>query len=128
LAGEGFPPPNDPAASGPGDGFAVLFVLMLLLGIGTTVWKVSTARRMARDSGMDEGDATAMTLLTDDGLESTYLASNLRHQQPAPSAEPAAAAKGSTADRLEELQGLHARGLINDEELAAARRKILEGL
>lgn len=45
-------------------GFAVLFVLALILGVVGTMWKISTARRMARDSGMDESDATAMTLLT----------------------------------------------------------------
>lgn len=129
LAGDAnFPPPPDPTASGPGDGFAGLFVFMVFVGIAITVWKVATARRMARDSGMSESDATAMTLLTDDGLESTYLASNLRNQQPAPTAEPAAPAKGSTAERLEELQMLRARGLITDEELTEARRKILDGL
>lgn len=108
-----------------GSGFGMLVVFVLLGGLAFTVWKVSTARRMARDSGMDVGDATAMALLTDHGFESTYLASNLR--QPA-STTPATQAKGSTADRLEELQTLHIRGLITDEELAEGRRKILDGL
>src|SRR5690242_11412172 len=71
-----------------GSGFAMLFVFVLLGGLAFTVWKVSTARRMARDSGMNVGDATAMALLTDNGFESTYLASNLRHQQPPQPAAP----------------------------------------
>lgn len=115
--------PSD--ASSFGSGFATLFVFVLLGGVAITIWKVSTARRMARDSGMNVGDATAMTLLTDNGFESTYLASNLR-QPTATSAAPEA--KGSTADRLEELQALHTRGLITDQELAEGRRKILDGL
>jgi len=127
LLDANFPPPGDPSSSG-ADGFGALFVLFLFVGVGITVWKVATARRMARDSGMSESDATEMTLLTDGGLESTYLASNLRNQQPTPTAEPAAPAKGSTAERLEELQMLRARGLITDEELTEARRKILDGL
>src|SRR5690349_13560567 len=103
LLDANFPPPGDPS-SGMGGDMAALFVVGILLSIGVTAWKVSTARRMARDSGMDQGDATTMALLTDDGLESTYVASNLRHQQPPQPAGPEP--KPSTADRLEELQVL----------------------
>ncbi|WP_028639228.1 SHOCT domain-containing protein [Nocardioides sp. URHA0032] len=103
-------------------GFAVVFVLALLVGVGVTVWKVSTARRMARSSGMDEGDATEMTLLSDDGFEATYLASNLRPQVPAP--QPSA----STADRLRNLQSLLDQGLITQEEYDTRRRAVIDGL
>lgn len=116
-------------------GFAVFFVLVLLLAIGGAVWRVTTARRLARNAGMDEGDATAMTLLTDNGLESTYLAANLRppaSPAPAPSA-PAAPAEApepprSSADRLRELQDLLAAGLVTQEEYDARRRAILDSL
>lgn len=57
------------AGGGAPAGFSVLIVLALLAGIAFTVWKVSTARRMARAGGMSEGDATAMALLTDNGFE-----------------------------------------------------------
>ena len=116
-------------AGGVGGGFAALFVLALIVGVGFTIWKVSTARRMARDSGMSTGDATAMALLTDDGFEATYLASNLRGQTavPAPAA-PSAPSRGPAADRLAELQTLRDRGLVTDEEYAAARQKILDDL
>ena len=117
---------NYPDAGGPGDGFGVLFVLVLLAGIAFTVWKVSTARRMARDSGMDVGDATAMTLLTDEGFEATYLASNLRGQmtpQPEPAPEPR-----SSEQRLRELESLRTQGLVTEEEYAARRRAILDSL
>jgi hypothetical protein len=79
--------------------FAVFFVLVVGFGIASTVWRVSTARRMAEQSGMDPDDATAMTLMSDDGFEATYLASNLRSPRP-----PAPAA--GAAERLRELAGL----------------------
>ena len=116
--------------SGPPSSFMALFVLAFIASIGFTIWKVSTARRMARDSGMNQGDATAMALLTDDGFESTYLASNLRGQtvpppQPQP---PAAGARGTASERLAELQGLRDQGLVTEDEYAAARQKILDDL
>ena len=80
---------------------------------------------MARDSGMDEGDATAMALMSDDGFEATYLASNLRGQT---TSAPPTPARGPAADRLAELQTLRERGLVTDEEYAAARQKILDDL
>ena len=115
-----------PDSGGPGDGFGALFVLALLIGIGFTIWKVSTARRMARDSGMDVGDATAMTLLTDEGFESTYLASNLRGQM-TPAPEPGPEPRSSEL-RLRELESLRTQGLVTEEEYAERRRAILDSL
>ena len=106
-------------------GFVLLFVLALLAGIAFTVWRVSTARRMARDSGISESDATAMTLLSDDGFEATYLASNLRGQTAPTPPQPGTR---STAERLRELQALLEQGLITEEEYAARRRAVIEGL
>lgn len=128
---EGFGPGLG-ASSGVPSGFGVFFVIVLLLAIGGTVWRVSTARRLARNAGMDEGDATTVTLLTDNGLESTYLAANLRPPAspvpgPATSAAPAEPAR-SSADRLRELQGLLAAGLVTQEEYDARRRAILDSL
>ena len=115
--------------SGPPPGFMMLFVLAFVASIGFTIWKVSTARRMARDSGMSEGDATAMALLTDDGFESTYLASNLRGQTgPKTTETPAASDRGTASERLAELQGLRDQGLVTEDEYAAARQKILDDL
>lgn len=121
---------GDPELPGPPVGFILVFVLVLLGGVAITIWKVTTARRMARSSGMSTGDATAMTLLTDDGLEATYLASNLRTPQQAPAPAPGApaASRGTTAERLAELQSLRGQGLVTDEEYATARQKILGDL
>jgi hypothetical protein len=120
-------------SSGFGDGggggaLALFFVLALLAAVAGTVWKVSTARRMAREAGMDERDATTMALLTDEGFEATYLASSLRQQQPGSTAAPASEHKGTTADRLQELKSLLDQGLITMEEHAAARSAILDSL
>lgn len=114
------------ADGGGAAGFVVLFVIVLLAGIGFTVWKVSTARRMARDSGMSESDATAMTLLSDEGFEATYLASNLRPPAappPAPATTPAPAAA-----RLRDLRELLDEGLITQAEHDERRRSILEAM
>lgn len=119
--GLGGPDPGAP------DGFAAIFVLAVVVGIGTTVWKVSTARRMARESGMSEGDATAMALLTDDGFEATYMASNVRGRT---GERPAASTTSDVpaAERLAELQGLLDQGLVTRDEYDAARRRIIDGL
>ena len=69
--------------NGPGipGAFGGLFVLFIVIGIATTVWRVSAARSMARRAGMDPDDATAATLLTQNGLDATYIAANLRDMQ-----------------------------------------------
>ena len=110
-------------SGGPGSGFGLLVVLGLLGGVAVTVWKLSTTRRMAREAGMSTRDATAMALLTDDGFEATYLASNLRGASgPGPGAAP------PLADRLRELADLRDRGLITTEEHDARRTRILDQL
>lgn len=131
MAGDGewhvsYPASNDPLGDGGGGGggFAALFVLALLVGIGFTIWKVIAARDMASRSGMDPNEATAMTLLTDDGFEATYLASNLRGEvQPRPPIPPPA-----SAARLQELLDLKEQGLITEAEYAARRQAIIDAI
>ena len=112
------------------DGFFGVFALVAIVGLvvggGVTVYKVSMARSMARRSGMSEGDATAMTLLDEDGLSATYLAANLR--QP-PSASPAPdAAPASSAARLAELRSLLDGGLITQAEYDDRRKAIIDSV
>jgi hypothetical protein len=102
-------------------GFAFVFFLGVVLAIASAVWRVSTARRLAERSGMDPGEATMMTLMTEDGLDSTYLAANLRGQV-APPAQPR---PSTVAERLTELQDLKDRGLVTDAEYAERRQAIL---
>ena len=104
--------------------FGAIVVLMVLTGVGITIWRISTARRLAEDSGMDPGLATQMTLLDEDGLSATYLASNLRNQQPAAASPPPA----SVADRLAELKSLLDGGLITQAEHDARRQAIIDSV
>jgi len=106
-------------------GFGGLFVLFIVIGIGITIFKVTMARSMARRSGMSEGDATAMTLLDDNGLSATYLASNLRPPAPAPDTQ---AAPASSAARLAELRSLLDGGLITQAEYDERRKAIIDSV
>ena len=123
------------AGTGVGGGFAVLFVLVLLGGLAVTVWRVTTARRMAREAGMNERDAGTMALVSDDGFEATYLAASLRQPPAAPATpeppvttEPPAPVSRAAADRLRELDELLSQGLIDQEEYDATRQAILGSL
>jgi hypothetical protein len=113
--------------SGIPSAFVAFAVLVVLAGAAATVWRVSLARQVARDAGMDPDRATAMTLLSDDGLDATYLAANLR--TPAtPSAPPPVDTVRSPEDRLRQLQQLHDGGLVSAEEYDERRRAILDSL
>jgi len=110
-------------ASGAGGGIVALMVLVGVAGVGFTVYRVSMARRLATRAGMDPGEATAMTLLSDDGLAATYLASNLR---PAvPSARGDATPGRSATERLAELSALLEQGLVTQAEHDERRAAIL---
>ncbi|MBZ5736975.1 SHOCT domain-containing protein [Nocardioides mangrovi] len=105
--------------------FIALFVLVAVVGVLITVYKVSMARGMATRSGMDPDEATAMTLLTDNGLEATYLSANLRTPPPAAPVVPPDATP-TVATRLRELKGLLDEDLITQDEYAARRQAILD--
>ncbi|NYD42937.1 SHOCT domain-containing protein [Nocardioides panaciterrulae] len=111
-------------ASGSGATGAIVFLAVIgaLVGLGVLAWKVSTARRLASQSGMDPNLATQMTLLTDDGLESTYLAANLR---PAPQSAAPSPSPPPAAERLTELTALLDRGMITQAEYDESRRAII---
>lgn len=108
-------------------GFVGLFAIVLVIGIGLTVYKVSMARQMAARSGMSTGEATAMTLLTDNGLEATYLASSLRQSAPGAPPVPPEVAR-SVAERLAELESLRTQGLVSASEYEERRAAILADL
>jgi hypothetical protein len=82
--------------------FAVFFVLVLTLGITTTI----RSRRVLEDAGLDPLAA---------GAQLAARLANSRLVAPA----------RSTEDRLRELTGLRDRGVITTEEYAAARAEIL---
>jgi hypothetical protein len=119
------------SGGGAGDAIALLVVLALLVGGGFTAYKVSMARRMAREAGMDPDRATAMTLLTDDGLEATYLASSLRPPVGGvpPNEHDHPVGGGRTVrERLAELEKLREQELVTEAEYDTRRAAILESL
>lgn len=107
--------------------FGMIFFLALLIGIGVLIWKVTTARQLARDAGMDPGQATAMTLLTDTGLEATYIASQVRRGHP-DGGEASQPARPTVAERLSNLEQLRADGVITEDEHNQRRQAILDAL
>lgn len=118
----------DPFSFGPVESatglFGAFFILAVLVGIGVAVWKVSTARKLAQEAGMDPDVATGMTLLDENGLSATYLASSLR-TAPGP---VAAATTSSAADRLGELSRLLEGGLITQAEYDERRKAIIDSV
>jgi hypothetical protein len=66
-----------------------------------------------------------MALLTDEGFEATYLASNLR-PRPDQGAAPAAPPAATAAARLRALRELLDDGLITQTEYDDRRRAVLE--
>ena len=114
--------------------FVAWGVFVVVVGIVVTVWRVSTAKKLAERSGMDPGLATQMTLLSDDGLDATYLAASLRGQvtpptEPAPPTIPPTAQPSRTiAARLEELTGLLDRGLVTQAEYDERRQAIIDSV
>jgi hypothetical protein len=122
LTGDDVGPGIDDGMGFPG-WFVAIGVLVAIVALLGVVYRVSLARSMARSAGLDEDDAARITLLDEDGLSATYLASQLRRPQTPSSAPP-----GSARDRLAELARLHADGLITDEEHAARRAAIIDQL
>lgn len=113
---------------GPGGGipgwFIALFILIALLSVGTWLWRISMSRKMAEDAGLDPNTATAVTMLGHDGIDATYLASTLASRSRAEAPHPTQPAK-TTEQRLQELQALKDKGMVNDDEYEAQRQKIL---
>jgi hypothetical protein len=99
------------------------FLVVLLLGVATSVWRVSTARSLARRAGLDEDAAGRMALVSEDGVTATYLASSLRDASPG-TPPP----HRDVATRMRELDRLRAEGLVTDEEHATRRAAILDDI
>ena len=100
-------------SDGPPTFFLVAFALVALVVLGGMVLVVVVAlrnRKVLKDAGLDPLTAEAQ-------LAVRFAHSGLL----SPAASPA-----TLEQRLAELADLHARGVISDEELAAARAKALQ--
>jgi hypothetical protein len=87
--------------------FIALFVIMAIVGVGTSIWRYSVLR-----SG---------------GLNPFVAREQLEARLNQSLTAPLPAADKSMEQRLAELDDLRARGVITDEELAAGRAKIIAG-
>ncbi|HCJ49344.1 MAG TPA: hypothetical protein DHW40_08455 [Microbacterium sp.] len=101
-------------------GFSVVFVLIALVVIGGVIFSTVVGMRKYRvlkDAGVDP--------LT---VDAAIAAKVLRSDVLAPTATPAALAPEKTLEvRLAELDDLHARGVISDDEHRDARSAALRG-
>lgn len=118
----GGPDPGIPGA------FGAFFVLALLVGVGTFLWRVSLARRVAAERGLNPNRATELTILGEHGLEAAYLAAHLRDRVDEEGEEAVAEVVRTVEVRLRELQGLKESGLVTQEEYDARRTAILDSL
>jgi hypothetical protein len=92
-----------------GDAFAVvavLFLLMFLVALVRVVLRIRLSRKVLRAGGIDPRTLGAQIAL------------NLAHGTALPSGM-------SVEQHLAELQSLHTKGTISDEEYAAARAKAI---
>ncbi|HEX3336129.1 MAG TPA: SHOCT domain-containing protein [Jatrophihabitans sp.] len=104
--------------------FIALFILGALLSVGTWIWRISVARKIAEDAGLDPNTATAVTMLSKDGVDAAYLASTLS-SRPRPQSPPPGQRPKSAEERLQELQVLKEKGLVTQDEYEVQRQKIL---
>lgn len=124
-----------PSADGPSPGgmFALFAIFAVVIGGGTLWWRLSTARRIAEQAGLDPDTAVTTTLLSEDGLAATYLAANLRpqpqpaYERPVGHLEPPSS-RHTAESRLTELKALHDQGLITDQDYDRRRTEILNGV
>ena len=108
--------------------FVPLMVIVVAVGIGTTVWRVRTARALAEDAGLDPDRAAAVTLLSDNGLDAAYVASAVRRSDAPPSRMRPLPLPRDNAERLRELDSLRHEGLVTEEEYQARRSAIIASL
>ena len=118
--------------------FVFFFIVAAIAGVVGLAVRLSMARKMADDAGLDKGHATAMTLLTgDEGLSATYVASSLRQsrdpgerdsEKDRDKDKEAVEAPQPIADRFRALERLRDEGLITTGEYDERRTRILDDL
>lgn len=112
-------------------GFVVLFVIVAIAGIGTTIWRVSFTRQMAQKAGLSSGEATAVAVLGGTlGTDAAVIGATLKPRLDASIApHPVSSPANGTADgRLAELKGLLDRGLVTQTEYDERRKAILDSI
>ena len=93
--------------------FAAIVGVMLVIGIGTSIYRFSRVRELGINRGLSERDATTAALFSD---SATTAALTLRDAADQPDVE----------DRLQKIEDLRTKGLITDAEAASRRDEILD--
>jgi hypothetical protein len=131
-------------------GFVALFIVVVIAGVAMSAVNAGKAREIAERTGDDPGSAMRrMWFAKDPRAELRQMEHEAEMQEQnerlarvqretnerlrraeAAAAAARAAAEGPhddrpAAERLEELQGLYAKGLVNEDEFAEKRREIL---
>lgn len=83
--------------------FIALFILIAVLAVGTGIWRIMVARKIAEDAGLDPNKAAAVTMLSNDGVGAAYLASTLAARSPLQSPPPSTGVK-TAEERLQETR------------------------
>jgi hypothetical protein len=106
-----------------------LFVLAVVLGVSMTAINVIKARELAERTGEPPDRAAWRVFFARDQraeVRNLELRAELRERTDALGAQGAAAGDDRpAAERLEELQELYRKGLVNEDEFAEKRREIL---
>lgn len=108
---------------GMASGFSAVFGLILVLGIGATIFGLIVRARKYRilhDAGIDP-------LTVDAQIAAKVLRSDVLAPTPPESAVATPPPAASIEERLAELDDLRARGVISDDEHRDARAAVLRG-
>lgn len=126
MVGADFMPPLDPEIANPGfpaafSGIFAVFFIIALIGLAVSVYIGIRKYAVIKKAGHDP-------LTVDAALAAKVLNSDMLRPAPGPglAAGDVAPAK-SLEERLSEIDDLHARQVISDDERTAARAAILGG-
>lgn len=124
MVGADFMPPVDPEIANPGfpaafSGIFAVFFIIALIGLAVSVYIGIRKYAVIKKAGHDP-------LTVDAALAAKVLNSDMLRPAPGRAAGDVAPAK-SLEERLSEIDDLHARQVISDDERAAARAAILGG-
>jgi len=126
--------------------FGGFVVVAIIIGIVGLIVRVQLARRFARETGIDEDEATAAAVFGTGAVTATYLASSAARQRSHPhaatdaghiiadlsggtaSAPSSATPPRSAAERLRELEQLRQDELITAAEYDTRRQSILNDI
>jgi hypothetical protein len=122
-----FPGPDDGGGGIP-SGFVVLFVLVAIAGLITTVVRFSMTKQAGKDAGLSDSQATKLAVFGgDNAYDTAVMASALKSQQTDTSA-PTVRAQPTVEQRLAKLQSLLSSGSITQAEYDERRAEIIDSI